>query len=77
MPIPDRNPEETAEDFMGRCMSSDVMKEEYPDQKQRVYFCTQQSRAAASKNNLPSLVQEELVYQRESVKSRPIEGEDK
>lgn len=62
MPIPDRNPEEEAQSFMGRCMSSDVMKDEYPDQKQRVAICTQQSRAGAPKNNLSSLVQEELLY---------------
>ena len=29
MPLPTRNDEESAKDFMPRCMSSDKMKEEY------------------------------------------------
>ena len=35
MPLPSRNDDESAKDFMPRCMSSDKMKEEYPDNKQR------------------------------------------
>ena len=62
MPLPERKSEEPTQQFMGRCMTSDVMKEEYPDQKQRVAVCTSQSRQGASKGNLSVLVQEELVY---------------
>ncbi len=62
MPIPKRKPDEEAQSFMGRCMTSDVMKEEYPSQKQRVAICTQQSRAGAPKSNLSAMVQEELIY---------------
>jgi len=62
MPIPKREKGEEAQKFMGRCMTADVMREEYPDQKQRVAVCTSQSRAGADKYNLSSMVQEELVY---------------
>ena len=62
MPIPTRKPGEEAQRFMGRCMTSETMAKEYPDQKQRVAICTQQSRAAAQENNLGVMVQEELVY---------------
>ena len=36
MPLPKRNKDEDAKNFVNRCMSSDVMKEEYPNQQQRV-----------------------------------------
>lgn len=62
MPIPKREEGEEARKFMGRCMASDVMKGEYPDQKQRVAVCTSQSRAVANKFNLAEMVQEELTY---------------
>ena len=35
MPLPSKDREEKPKDFMSRCMSSDKMKSEYPDQKQR------------------------------------------
>ena len=62
MPIPKREKGEEAQKFMGRCMTSDVMTEENPEQKQRVAVCTSQSRAEASKGNLSEMVQDELVY---------------
>ena len=62
MPLPKREKDEEAQKFMGRCMSSNVMREEYPEQKQRVAVCTSQSRQGAVKGNLSVLVQEELVY---------------
>lgn len=62
MPIPKRKSGEEAQDFMGRCMTSSVMKSEYPDQSQRVAICTRQSRAEANVFNLSQMVQEELVY---------------
>lgn len=71
MPIPKRNDDEEAQKFMGRCMTDDVMKKEYPDQKQRVAICTQQSRAGAPKNSLPQLVQEELVYSKLQSETKP------
>ena len=62
MPIPKRKSGEEARKFMGRCMTSDVMKEEYPDQSQRVAICTQSSRAEADKFNFQKMFEEELVY---------------
>lgn len=62
MPIPKREKGEEAQKFMGRCMTSEVMGKEYPDQKQRVDVCTQQSRAEAPKGSLSGMVQEELIY---------------
>ena len=62
MPIPKREKGEEAQKFMGRCMTDEVMKKEYPDQKQRVAICTGESRLSAEKGSLSVLVQEELVY---------------
>lgn len=39
MPIPSRNENEDKNQFISRCISSDVMKEEYPDMKQRTAVC--------------------------------------
>ena len=62
MPIPKREKGEEAQKFMGRCMTSEVMQEEYPEQKQRVAVCTTQSRAAADKFNFAEMFGDELVY---------------
>ena len=43
-------------------MTSDVMKEEYPQQSQRVAVCTSQSRAEADKFDFQKMFEEELVY---------------
>ena len=34
MPLPQRNKDENAKNFVNRCMCSDVMKEEHPKQQQ-------------------------------------------
>ena len=62
MPIPKREKGEEAQKFMGRCMTSEVMRSEYPNQKQRVAVCVQQSRAGANKFSISEMVQDELVY---------------
>ena len=62
MPIPKREEGEEAQKFMGRCMTSEVMKEEYPEQKQRVAICMQSSRAEADKFDFQKMFEEELVY---------------
>lgn len=43
MPIPSRKPNEEKEVFVSRCMSSEVMKTDYPDSKQRVAVCLSQT----------------------------------
>jgi hypothetical protein len=62
MPIPKREKGEEAQKFMGRCMTSEVMGKEYPDQKQRVAVCTSQSRAGADEFNFAEMFSEELLY---------------
>ena len=36
MPLPTKQPEEEKNAFTSRCMSDDMMKKEFPDNKQRV-----------------------------------------
>jgi hypothetical protein len=42
MPMPAPKKGEKHEDFMGRCMNSEAMQSEYPDQKQRYAVCQSQ-----------------------------------
>ena len=62
MPLPKREKDEEAQKFMSRCMTSEVMSEEYPNQKQRVALCIQQSRAEADIFDLKKMVEEEVFY---------------
>jgi hypothetical protein len=48
MPIPDKKPNEDKDNFVARCMSNEVMKNEYPDTKQRVAICLGQTRKQKS-----------------------------
>ncbi len=43
MPIPTRDENEDKTKFVSRCMSSEVMKKDYPDSKQRVAICLGQT----------------------------------
>ncbi|HEY0089707.1 MAG TPA: hypothetical protein VGB37_12745 [Candidatus Lokiarchaeia archaeon] len=49
MPIPKPNPNEKEQEFISRCMSNEVMKKEFPDQKQRAGVCYSQWRKKLSK----------------------------
>ena len=62
MPLPKREKDEPAKQFMGRCMTSETMSEEYPDQKQRIAVCIGQSRSEANIFNLSDMFMEELLY---------------
>ena len=42
MPLPKPKPNEAEKDFINRCMSADIMQEDYPDEKQRVAVCYSQ-----------------------------------
>lgn len=44
MPLPTPNSGESQSTFVSRCMDSDVMNREYPDQKQRAAVCYSQYR---------------------------------
>jgi len=61
MPLPKRNKDEDAKKFVNRCMSSDIMKQEYPDASQRVAVCNSQSRAGAGSGVL-QMAGEEIIY---------------
>lgn len=43
-PIPSPKKGEKENEFMNRCMGDEIMKEEYPDQKQRTAVCFSQWR---------------------------------
>ena len=45
MPLPSKRKNEKQSEFMSRCMSDDIMKKEYKDNKQRVAVCLTQYRA--------------------------------
>ena len=57
MPIPSRKQNENKQKFISRCMSSEVMKKDYPDSKQRVAICLGQTK---TKGNLLEEVHDEL-----------------
>ena len=44
MPLPSKRKDEKQSEFMSRCMSDDIMKKEYKDNKQRVAVCLTQYR---------------------------------
>jgi len=44
MPLPTPNSGESQSTFVSRCMGSDVMNREYPEQKQRAAVCYSQFR---------------------------------
>ncbi|NBO99210.1 MAG: hypothetical protein EBU90_03660 [Proteobacteria bacterium] len=45
MPIPKKRKDEDKTKFVSRCMSSEVMKKDYPDNQQRVAICLDQATA--------------------------------
>jgi hypothetical protein len=47
MPIPKPNPGEQKDSFIQRCMGSEVMNKEYPDQKQRYAVCIRETKTSA------------------------------
>jgi hypothetical protein len=44
MPIPSPNQDEKTKDFVNRCMSNPTMNKEYPDNRQRMALCMQQTK---------------------------------
>jgi len=42
MPLPIKNKKETEQEFINRCMSDDIVKNEFKDQKQRLAVCYSQ-----------------------------------
>ena len=48
MPLPKKEDGEEKDKFMDRCISSDVMKEEFTDIKQRIAVCLTQYKKKAN-----------------------------
>ena len=59
MPIPEKKPNEDRQKFIGRCMSNETMKKDYPNTQQRVAICLGQTRQKG-KSNLIEEVHDEL-----------------
>ena len=59
MPIPKKEPNEDKKKFVSRCMSSEIMKQEYPDTAQRSAICLSQTRK--SKSSLIEDIELELL----------------
>jgi hypothetical protein len=49
MPLPSPKGSEKQSDFVSRCMGTSVMKNDFPDQKQRAAVCYSQWRKAKNK----------------------------
>ena len=63
MPIPTPSSDENKDKFVSRCMSSEIMKKDYPDSKQRVAVCLSQTKKDKhAKNELLNEVQANLAY---------------
>lgn len=62
MPIPNKRKDEDRQNFIARCMGDEVMKKDYPDNKQRIAICLGQS-TKRSKSDLLSQVQDHLLAQ--------------
>lgn len=56
MPIPTPRKKEKSQEFINRCMDSEVMKREFPENKQRVAVCYKQLRKARGKSKLERIV---------------------
>jgi HK97 family phage prohead protease len=52
MPIPTPNIDETNEDFIDRCMSDEIMVEDFEDEKQRLAVCNTQLENKKNNNNM-------------------------
>jgi len=42
MPIPTPDPDEKMTEFLGRCMTDEEMKKEFPNERQRIAICAKQ-----------------------------------
>jgi hypothetical protein len=58
MPIPEKKPSEDKQKYVSRCMSSDVMKKEYPNSQQRIAVCL--SQASDNKASIIERVHDQL-----------------
>lgn len=62
MPIPKPKKDETKDDFIDRCMGNEAMKEEFPDNDQRLAVChdswdKEKEKKSKSKENMPENIE--------------------
>lgn len=50
MPLPERNKGEKRDIFINRCMDDEVMKQEYPNNQQRLAVCNSQANKRVGAN---------------------------
>lgn len=58
MPLPNPKTKQSRESFVNSCMSSDVMKKEYPNNKQRLAVCFSQYKRAKNRKNSKGAIEE-------------------
>jgi len=75
MPLPKPKKNESEDDFMDRCMSDKVMKEEYEDEKERYAVCQTQWDNSRSSNNEPSK-KERRILTVDDVELRVTDGDE-
>jgi HK97 family phage prohead protease len=75
MPLPKPKKDETKDDFIERCMGNDTMKEEYPDNGQRLAVCQSQWDNKESKEAMPEDI-ERRIMPFDDTELR-VEGDDK
>jgi len=62
MPIPSRKTNEKKDSFISRCMSSDIMNKEYPNESQRYAVCLNQSKGSLSQQVSDIVNKEDMIY---------------
>lgn len=71
MPIPSKRKDEDKTSFMSRCVGDEVMKNEYPDQKQRTAVCV--SKAIEGLNHIEAA---DFCLQHKEVAKKKFKYED-
>lgn len=49
MPLPEPSDGESQQDFMSRCIATEIVAKEFPNQQQRIAVCANQFRSAKAK----------------------------
>lgn len=58
MPLPKPRKNEAQNEFISRCMASDVIQNDFPNQKQRVAVCFSQWKTAKKKQKMKASLEE-------------------
>ena len=61
MPIPKPNQNENRQKYISRCMSSEVMKKDYPDTKQRIAICLGQVQRKKGEGSIIEEIHDNLL----------------